>query len=198
MKRLKLILIGLTITFLLNGQTKIKGGITLSSLSWDISRNSKYISKTLLGYSASIGMDYFDRTYYNLSFSMGVLRKGGVVRVSSYMYDGTESIQLDYVSFNTTIDFKYPIKKLAPFVSIGPRVDYIISHDDSFKNINKFSTGVLLGAGIKYNFSKIQIGFQADYFMNFNRIVNQPSSSDNYGTKVNDRTFALSLILGIL
>ena len=76
------------------------------------------------------------------------------------------------MSFNTTIDLKYPIRDLLiPFVSVGPRLDYLISDkSESRWDILKPAVyGTTLGGGLKYNISKMQIGLRFDHYLNFNK-----------------------------
>ena len=85
---------------------------------------------------------------------------------------------LNYVSLNSTVNFKYPIKeKLVPFVNLGPRIDYLTAYCydfpqliGEFDELYRFSYGLIMGGGIKYNFQRFQIGITADRYVNFNTI----------------------------
>ena len=76
MKKIGLLLIGLTFVILLNGQTiKIQGGTSISKLDW---QNANQLNnKKLIGHSVFAGLDYFDKQYFNLSSNIGLIRKGG-------------------------------------------------------------------------------------------------------------------------
>ena len=68
MKKIGLLLIGLTITIFANGQiVKVQGGVSISKLDW----KSKGVDiptlydETLVGHSIFAGIDYFDKQYFN-------------------------------------------------------------------------------------------------------------------------------------
>ncbi|HNV80593.1 MAG: outer membrane beta-barrel protein [Tenuifilaceae bacterium] len=105
---------------------------------------------------------------------------------------------------NSTIDFKYAIKeKVVPYISIGPRIDFLISYSDDFKGLdamnelNKISLGLTIGAGIRYEMLKFQLGLKGEYFLNFNRFADWPASTGNLGGSISDRTMMVNLTIGI-
>lgn len=139
----------------------------------------------------------------------GGLRKGGKGKVTYVTETGelidkkTEKATLDYVTVNTTFDIQYPIKdKVLPFISVGPRFDYLISYSnvfDSLKEIDalkKYNIGLILGGGIKYDLSKVQIGLRADYYLDFYKVADWPAQTGNLGGKVNDKTVTLNFTIG--
>lgn len=211
MKKTGLLLIGLTIAILTNGQTvKIQTGTTLSKLDWQIgSLDLSPYNETLIGYSVFAGIDYFENKYFNLSSNLGFIQKGGKGTITFTTETGepidekTEKAKLDYFTVNTTFDLKYPIKnKIIPFISVGPRFDYLVSYSSEFDGLNdidalkKFNLGLILGGGIKYDLSKIQIGLRADYYLNFNKVADWLAQTGNLGGKVNDKTMTLNLTIG--
>ncbi len=212
MKRLGLLLAGLTISILTYGQIiKIQGGTTLSKLDWQIgSMDLEPYNETLVGYSVFVGLDYLDKKYFNLSSNLGLVRKGGKgeLQLINPMGELTgetviEKAASDYFSVNTLIDVKYQFKeKISPFISIGPRFDYLIgysNHFDSLEEIDelkKTSLGVILGGGIKYDLSKIQLGLRADYYLNFTKVADWPAEPGNLGGEINDNMFSINLAIG--
>ncbi len=181
---------------------KIQPGISLSSLNWKTT--SRYpFDKTIIGYSALVGIDYLNKKNFNLSTNIGVIKKGGSDNVQytdasgNPLYIKKTTISLNYISFNTTAELKYPIAgKLIPFIGMGPRLEYLttssILNTYNRGEVNKFSYGILLGAGIKYNLSRIQFGLRGDYLVNFNKIVEVKA----YDRTVTDRTIALNVLVG--
>jgi hypothetical protein len=129
------------------------------------------------GYSLFIGIDYLNLKVFNLSSNLGYITKKGEQSYISLRPNGgsdliTNRTNLGYLSFNTTIDLKYPVRDLLiPFVSVGPRLDYLISDkSESRWDILKPAVyGMTLGGGLKYNISKIQIGLRFDHYLNFNK-----------------------------
>jgi hypothetical protein len=128
-----------------------------------------------------------------------MLRKGGKSDIQLYDQNGvpmgeTLTSTLDYVSVNTTIDFKYPIQeKIFPFVSIGPRFDYLLNTSKNFGEVDNelrnTSIGLLLGGGVKYEISNFQFGLRADYYVNFVKIA-------SWSAEISVNTFAINLSVG--
>ncbi len=189
---------------------KLQAGTSLSKLDWTVNNmNVAPYNKTMVGYSLFAGMDYLDKKFFNLSSNLGFLRKGGQSKTTLTNADGvavetiTEKAKLDYISINTMIDLKYPITdKIIPFVSVGPRFDYLLSHSSQFdglksmNELNSTSIGLNLGGGLKYNLSKIQIGLRADYYLNFSKIADWPAQTGNLGGQIKDRTMLINLTIG--
>jgi len=129
------------------------------------------------GYSVFIGIDYLNLKFFNLSSNLGYIIKKGEQSYISLRPNGgsdlvTNKTNLGYLSINTTIDMKYPIRNLLiPFISLGPRLDYLISNkSESRWDILKSSVfGITMGGGLKYNISKMQIGLRFDHYLNFNK-----------------------------
>jgi hypothetical protein len=213
MKRLGLFLISMTITILVNGQTiKIQAGTSISNLDWKykgINVDPVY-KETLIGYSFFTGMDYFDKQYFNLSSNIGMIRKGGKGEIALIDQNGElagqtiiEKPTLDYLSINTTVDLKYPIKeKVFPFICFGPRLDYLFNnskHFDGLKDLNELNNttiGLILGCGLKYYISNIQLGLRADYYLNFTKVADWTIQNSGIGGEINVNTFTTNLTIG--
>lgn len=212
MKRLGLLITGLTFSILSYGQViKIQGGTSLSKLDWQISGlDLGQYNEPLVGYVFFIGLDYLDKEYFNLSSSCGLIRKGGkdeelIVAPSEELSGETmiEKAILDYFSVNTMIDLKYPVKEtFLPFISIGPRLDYLVNNSktldslDEIHGLNVLSLGLTLGCGVKYELLKFQIGLRTDYYLNFTKIADWSASSLNIDGEVNNNMFSISLTFG--
>jgi hypothetical protein len=185
---------------------KIQVGTSLSSLDWKLNTWGSQFSKTLVGFSGSIGIDYFAKKNFNLSSNLGFLTKGGVEKTGLTDASGfptdeeiVRQAKLNYVSFNTCIDLKYPLKEaFIPYLSVGPRIDYLISHSKEFDIVDhkNISYGLVIGAGIKYDISKVQFGLRGDYFLNFNKIAEWQAQPGNLGGQITDKTILISLTIG--
>lgn len=162
-----------------------------------------------MGYSVFAGIGYLENKRFNLSSHLGLIRKGGkgttILTTETGEPNGekTEKAYLDYITVNTTLDVKYPIKdRIIPFISVGPRYDYLVSYSSDFDGLNdidalkKYNVGLILGGGIKYDLSKIQIGLRADYYLNFNKLADWPAQTENLSGKVDDKTMILNLMIG--
>ena len=127
------------------------------------------------GYSPFIGIDYLNFKHFNLSSNIGYLiKKGEKSYYTPSPYGGsdleTNKTDFRFFTFNTRLDLKYPIRNLIiPYISFGPRLDYLASDkSDSRWTMSEPSVfGMILGGGIKYNISKIQIGLLFDRYINF-------------------------------
>ena len=213
MKKTGLLLIGLIIVILTNGQTlKIQTGTSFSKLDWQLKgvNIDPIYDETLIGYSVFAGVDYYDKQYFNLSSNIGMVRKGGKNEIQLTFADGeltnetfTEKPTLDYLSINTMIDIKYRIKeKVAPFLSLGPRVDFLIKSSKDFDvleeldGLKKYSIGLLMGGGLKYDFSNLQVGLRADYYLDFTKVADWTIESTGNGGEVTVNTFTINLTIG--
>jgi len=206
----RLIIIGLLVTSIAFGQViNIQGGTSFSKLNWQISdMNVNPYNKPLIGYSLFAGIDYFDKKFLNVSSNFGLIRKGGKEEIN-VIFENPEpngsvfkkTSTLDYFSINTLFDFKYLINdKILPFISFGPRFEYLISYSNDFNilktsnHLNRSSFGIILGGGLKYQFSNILIGIRSDYYVNFSNIAKWSNTSNQ--VKVSDKTFTTSLSIG--
>ena len=211
MKRLSLFVFALLLSNLVFGQTiHIQAGTSLSKLDWQINQvNMDIFNEALIGSSVFAGMDYFEKKYFNLSSNLGYIRKGGKDLITltderGYPIDeSTEKAKLNYVTANTTLELKYPIReKIIPFIGAGPRIDYLISHNNVFDSmderdvLNDFNIGLILGGGIKYDLSEFQIGLRADYYLNFANVADWPAETGYLAGKVKDKTMTLNMTIG--
>jgi hypothetical protein len=187
----------------------IQGGASFSKLDWKLGDNTEIFKNSLTGYSAFVGIDYMNSKFFNLSSNLGMIRKGGRDKIVYVSDIGVEPgindniASLDYVSINTTVEMKMPIQdKIIPFLSIGPRLDFLVLSNNIFDEVKKIdgfkkvSFGLLLGAGLKYDLSQWQIGVRADYCLNFTKIADWPAQSNYLGLNINDQTILLNLTIG--
>jgi len=195
MKQLALLSIALLIAGVSFGQVlKIQSGVSISNIDIQTSGSSDNLTqdnKRLVGYSFFVGMDYLQHKNFNLSSSIGMLRKGGqALLYSNWGYGQGIKATLDYLSLNTTCDFQFPIEdKITPYISFGPRVDVLLNPISEY---NKINYGLLLGGGLKYDINKkLQLGLRADYYLNFKDI-----SKTGQTRTVSDKTFTTNLVLG--
>ena len=213
MKKIGLFLIGLLISISTFGQIiKIQSGTSFSKLDWRVKgiNVDPFYDETLIGYSFFAGIDYFDNQFYNLSSNIGMIRKGGKSEVQLIDRYGeligqtiTAKPSLDYLSINTTIDLKYRIKEMfSPFVSLGPRFDYLFSNSKHFDGLEELdelkisSIGLILGGGLKYDISNIQFGLRADYYLDFTKIADWTIQNTGKGGEVTVNTFTINLTFG--
>jgi hypothetical protein len=185
---------------------KFQGGTSFSKIYYGNGYGGVYSTGTSVGYSFFVGADYLDKPYFNLSSNIGLIRKGseGKIYVTHFTIGGNilRDPIFEYISANTLIELKCPTtKKFFPFISIGPRADYLISDvSPMMTSINlvgplqKISYGLLLGGGLKYELAKFQFGLRSEYYLNFNSIAKAGPTNDGYG-RLYDKTFTLNVTL---
>ena len=166
---------------------------------------SKPYHKTSVGYSIFAGLEYYNKKYYNFSTNIGFIRKGGKGQAIFTDHNGDPmgetsiGIGLHYISINTTIDFKYPIRNgIIPFITIGPRFDYLLFYRNEFLDsyekygiLEKQNLGFNGGCGLKFDFNKIRLGMRTDYYFNFKKIIDNTEMG-----VIEDRTFTLNFSIG--
>ncbi len=142
--------------------------------------------KSFQGFSPFIGIDYLNFKYFNLSSNIGYLtKKREQIYIISGPYGGSAINKTDFrfFTFNTRLDLKYPIRNLIiPYISFGPRLDHLdYDKSDSRWTMTETSVfGMILGCGIKYSISKVQIGLRFDRYINFHsnsKLISVPSYS---------------------
>jgi hypothetical protein len=211
MKKAGLLFMGLMMAILANGQIiKVQGGTSISRLDWNLKGITVPTAyrESLIGYSLFAGIDYFDKQYVNFSSNVGLVRKGGKDEVPLTSIDGipylnlTTKPTLDYFSVNTMIDLKYRIKETTPFISFGPRYDYLIKHSMHFDQlkevteINRNTFGLIFGGGLKYDYFNFQFGLRADYYLDFNKIAEWTIESNGVTGEVSAKTYTINLTIG--
>lgn len=184
-------------------------GPTVSNLEWSV-ENIRRIGpdKSLTGKSAFIGLDYLISRHFNLSTNLGYLQKGDRSEIAYIKGDGEillfpmMTALFEYFSLNTLAEIKFPItKRFIPYVSLGPRMDYLYSYSKDFSFIEElnelphYSYGANLGGGIKLDFRRLQIGLHSDYYLNISKMADWVSNSDNNGW-IDDQTYLVNFTMG--
>ncbi len=187
----------------------LQSGVAVSSLNWELINGGIFYDDAIISPSVFVGIDYLKKKYYNLSSNIGYIRKGGsdVLQMTDALGNELgmleDKITLDYVSLNTTFDVLIPAvkDKLFPFFSVGPRIDFLVANSerlDSYKKLDelhKTSYGLIIGTGIRYAFSRIELGIRADYLANFNKIVYYEDEGTFYSS-LKDKTALVSFTVG--
>lgn len=142
---------------------------------------------------------------------MGYIQKGGQYTQDLVIYTSEEKALLHYLSFNTCVDVKLPLKDFTnAFVRFGPRIDFLASTKGAIiTNLSGLNTGeikdimygLLMGAEIKHDVKRLQIGLRLDYYLNLTNIAqytySRKSAVLGYGEgTLKDNSFALSVVLG--
>ena len=210
--RLLLFLIILTGTTIHAQTIFAKIGPSFSKLTWANSMlKEDGFKKGLVGFDALLGVNYLNFIYFHLSSGLGFIQKGGkeegvVTDIVGRPVGNIEQVEkLNYLTVNTTFNFKVPVAKfLEPYLSAGPRLDYLISYNENVPflklfedtgELNKVSYGFLLGCGINSKIRKFRMGIAFDYYININKISNF-TSEYGYTNKIYDNTYTLDVLIG--
>ncbi|HLN73987.1 MAG TPA: hypothetical protein VK205_11875 [Prolixibacteraceae bacterium] len=183
-------------------------GPSISNLQWSVENIRRIGSdKTLTGRSAFIGLDYLNSRHFNLSTNVGYLQKGDRSDIAYIKGEGDILVfpamkaLFEYFSFNTVAEIKLPIsKRFIPYISFGPRVDYLFSYTKDFSFIEeinqmpRYAYGANAGGGIKLDFRRLQVGVRSDYYFNLNKMANWGSNSDT--SWIEDTTYLVNLTVG--
>tara|TARA_R110002050_G_scaffold282718_1_gene430794 strand:+ start:1030 stop:1710 length:681 start_codon:yes stop_codon:yes gene_type:complete len=196
-------------------------GGSLSNLNWsvaDIPGRASLVNvdetvyeEYIIGPSMFFGLDYLNHKYYNLSSNIGYIQKGGRYTEDRILYILDEKAQLHYLSFNTCVDVKLPLKESThAFLRFGPRIDFLASTKGSIitnlsgpntGEIKDLMYGLMVGAGVKHDLNKLQIGLRFDYYLNLTNIAQYTYSRKyavlGYGEgTLQDNSFVFSVVLG--
>ena len=190
MKRKKcvwLVCILLCISSMVEGQTiTVENGIAISSL-----RKSGYDNR-VCPYQIAVGYEYADKGWFNLSSSIGYLKKGGKMHLNIYedissYEDVLLKANIHYLTLNTVFNVKKTfVSGVTAFVGAGPRLDFKLK-------------GSFTCDGPKYEdhetteeeaFRNVVLGLQFAYLPNLSKMAKE-------GYACHDRTFTLGLVIGL-
>jgi len=166
----------------------------------------------VIGTNASLGIEYWDNTYFNLSSSLGFIQKGGKDSIQ-FEFGPPEPIpftfyklKLNYLTVNTCVIVKIPVRDvIIPYLLAGPRVDYLVSYKEDaaiikdYVDIDKvtyLSFGFITGIGIRYELDKLQLGVVFNYLINLNNLVDYKWTNAGPTRKISDNTFTLNFQIG--
>lgn len=131
------------------------------------------LENILTGLSATGGVDFAETKWRFLSANVGVVQKGR--RFKTTYTDGNESYvrtvktRFSYFTANFTVNFKLSSgKRLIPFASIGPRVDYFIDRPE-ISPLPAFLFGANAGLGVMQQAGNWRYGIRADYLYNITK-----------------------------
>lgn len=180
---------------------KVENGIAFSALTGNL------YGKRILSYQFSIGMDYCERRWFDLSSNIGLVSKGGCEEVP-YMDAFGDLVSMEfidlrfrYLTMNTLFRFKYTEGRWTVYAGAGPNLGvrlnthFICSDSDLFSIAQGNGADVIYGmdcvCGGYYELGKFQFGLNFCYPWTFNKVYK--SIADAW---VRDRTFSLGLALG--
>jgi hypothetical protein len=124
---------------------------------------------------------------------VGFVRKGGnepgptTDSLGRSIPESTISETFDYVSVNTLLNLKYPLKGgWVPYVSIGPKVDFMTDHTHTFSYfdiqgmLHSRIYGMVCAVGIRYAFSNFLVGLRAEHLVDVTPLAHLDPEETNY------------------
>lgn len=185
-------------------------GLSASKFSWSATPiNFTPQDEAVINSSIFLGVDYYNKRHFNFSSKVGYMSKkhNGLIYFpcgANAACQGRSVTVLNYVSINTVIDLKYPARKgIVPFIAVGPRMDILVANNSnafSYFNtqydVNQIQYGCVLGFGVKYEVSNVQIGLRTDFLLNFNSTSELKFENFDETFVLSERTQVFGLILG--
>jgi hypothetical protein len=193
-------------------------GPSFSTLKWENSMiEAEMYEDNLTGINVLMGIQYLDLKYFNLHSNIGFVQKGGKDSIPLVNVEGEIleiklfKYRLDYLTLNTTANLKLPVKDIfVPYLFAGPRIDYLVSYKedvvfleqfDEMDALNKFTYGLVTGAGFDFQIQQFLIGTVFSYYFNFNKIVDWTTETEisnipEVTNTVDDKTFTINLKVG--
>ena len=185
----------------------LENGFSITSM-----RAKKASTNKVYPYQMSLGYQYLDKGWYNLSSNIGYTRRGGQVKIPYNSITGsewsgriTEKDKLHYLTLSTTFDIKKTSRDgYTFFIGMGPRLDFnlksvVTTYSDFDDTVSDYKSTkekldgihpVLFGlkcvGGIRKDFRNMQLGVNIAYLPSCTRL------SDG----IRDRTFTFGLSLG--
>lgn len=180
---MRILLITFALLFTLNSfsQESIKigfsNGLSISQLDFSTTTNAEVGYETRYGYSSRLYLEFSEHKYWSLNSGIGYIQKGG----KDYLYYKPEGqpveeypmiVNLDYLTFDFQFKAKYSIKKFIPFITLGPKINYLVfGHPLDFvkDDINNIAYGFDYSAGISFDLDVFEflIGYKGDYNMSY-------------------------------
>ena len=168
----------------------------------------------LLALSFSTGIEYFEHKYFSLSSDLYYYKSGGKyskeeLSNTSFLFIEPSKVSIECLSLGSAFNF-YPLnKKFKLQLSLGPKVDYILSSDkkipfsmiDKCRKMWKFNYGYTAGVGFYYKQNKNIVGINIKYLGRLQKLADQKQSYDQFqyysGAVSSDQIVMVSLSYGI-
>jgi hypothetical protein len=157
---------------------KISSGIAISGIDYQLNNNVPVFNKELIGLTTGLEVSYFDHQLWKLNSRISYTERGGtdifILSDQNGNKTGEESSRFlfNYMSLNTTIDFRYKTSLFEPNISIGPRIDYLINSTNSSDKYKKMNYGFDLGLGFDKNvFDKLVLSLDFIWSYQINKIA---------------------------
>lgn len=191
---------------------RVDGGVAFSKLKAKGIPINSFYDGVVIPFQMSVGLEYGEGDWYNLSSSIGYLRKGGSmnVEITENIGDVSRRVKyqdyVDYLTVNTLFNVKRSIRRETYYVGVGPRLDFKMGASStcsafpeilqpSMKDARAVVFGMKCELGFWYDLNEhYRIGGNFSYLPSFTKTWVTPAV--NSKLKIGDRTFTLGLSLG--
>lgn len=193
---------------------KVEGGAAFSRLKTRGLEGSQVFDKAVRPFQLSVGLEYCEKDWFNLSSSVGYLRGGGRYDVPYYEEAGIQHSKIevrdyiDYITINTVFNVKRSVRRETYYVGVGPRVDFRVGTAESLTGTSLDELGleetdldtnpIVLGLKCEVGFwytitDHFRLGANFSYLPSFTNAFSSPVASD---VRFYSQTFTLGLSLG--
>lgn len=154
---------------------KVSGGWTKAAMQNDQNFQGM-LNEEVTGFSALIGIDYWERKYFYLSSEVGYYRDGGQQRDPIGNNDIMEATEYwNFFHLNTSFRFRIPLPGSAHiYTGAGPKLDILFGSEQfrsqlynehtNFKK-NRFSFGGKIEGGLVQDINNIRLGLNVSYLV---------------------------------
>ncbi len=200
MKRIILLAATIVTSLALSAQVlKLDVGTSFAYMQDDTPMHN--FSKTLIGNSLTLGVDWMEKNWFYLSSEIGYLTSGGVDRIDIMEGSGLPLDEIDWrlqrhnIHLNTTFRAKWGYKKFHAYLGVGPKMDipvevttdqYSDEDDISFLK-HEVMFGLKAEVGVAYTFNDVRVGLNAAYLPDLTRqtsYLNQTTRNDIFKLSV--------------
>lgn len=140
----------------------LKGGVVWANQNWDLSGYSEGDYNYRVDFHIAANAEFFQHKYVSLLAQGGYIRKGH----QSEWNNWESNFVCSYLYFAPMLKARINIDKFIPYLFIGPRVDFYLSHQDNgvlyyderlTDNMENFIFGLHYGLGFEYLIGSIGI-----------------------------------------
>jgi hypothetical protein len=198
-----------------HGQTLVIDlGTSYSRLDWkykDAGWSEKQYNDPILSYSFSAGCEYLEHKLWSLKSDLSYYKSGGQYSSeeldADYIFISAHKISVNYLSLGSYINF-FPVNnKFRLQLSVGPRVDFLISGSakdpykwiDKYGGLNKLNWGISTGLGLYYKLEKTTVGLNARVLTRMKKLADlEPTYTNpgNPGAEAKEQVILLGISLG--
>lgn len=183
----------------------LKFGTTISNQEWEYSQasgfsNSSFDTDNRIGFNIGIFSEFLDIPFISIVTELNYIQKGmkkeiPVTTIYQPLGTGefvTWNTRIDYINISAFGKFRFNMGLFAPYVLIGPKIDFEINKINSLEtvnvveeNFNKNRFGFKVGIGTEINLLSLNLLAEILYNKDFNELF------ENENLKVNSNSFDL-------